>query len=763
MLHKTTKTLRLKIAALALASMWTGVTTSAQTTLATYKFLSAGWATFGLPLPQGVARQGIQITGLTTQSDVKSRWPDGSIKFAVVSAQVTNAGSYAIVGGASTNNTCVPSTWPTAVVSMTIASTSPSGSPGAVYTATLPSFTAADSWLAGPLVCESRVRVVPTNGSAAHPFLRVVFDVRSFNDGTSRVDVIGENTLVQNASTDRVDYALTIDVNGSRVYQRQNLAASGTLVSPDSNNVTTSAAHGLANGDIVQLTSGPNVGELRLVSAITGTNTFQVSWPWPVAQTSGVTWQRLAVVHWAGTRWRKTFNVGAHQEAQLEPDFAPFYSSKAMPQYLPSIVTTTTWPAPRAYEPMETGAVLIPGNSAGGRAEIGPYPLWQAQYLVNPSQALRATVLNEGNAAGAYPIHWSDSDANPLIAITDHPQWLHGFASRVPSGCQNPCYQRGAGVNLDGTVDHFQMNNYHVGSLGHLPFLLTGDRYYSEESKFWANWGVLETYTDGTLNPGPGSRGGSVGYLGVNLNATRGFAWCLRNVADTAFWAPDNDVYKSYFSTIVTNNLSTLDTWAQGYSPTSFGQLFFDQWTPFNWPTGAYPGRVMSFPWADAYLTWALDRAIGDYGFPGGTWTRQRLAQNAIDLYTTGANYQRAPYFLFVGVRTAPGVPISYYPSLAAALSAEDAAATSEYGGRCNVWHGQNGNLPCQLAYSGNFGPDIRLAYIVAQRLGIARATEAIQWIEPLSGINSRGQFALCGGGTGCGGPAPAKSVVIKD
>src|SRR5687768_6869340 len=46
--------------------------------------LTPGWATFGQVVPQGAARDGLKVGAFDTQTDVKTRWPDGSIRFAVV-------------------------------------------------------------------------------------------------------------------------------------------------------------------------------------------------------------------------------------------------------------------------------------------------------------------------------------------------------------------------------------------------------------------------------------------------------------------------------------------------------------------------------------------------------------------------------------------------------------------------------------------------------------------------------------------------------
>jgi len=55
--------------------------------------LTPGWATFGQALPQGAATNGLQVGNLATQTDVKNTWPDGSIRFAIVTVKATTAGT----------------------------------------------------------------------------------------------------------------------------------------------------------------------------------------------------------------------------------------------------------------------------------------------------------------------------------------------------------------------------------------------------------------------------------------------------------------------------------------------------------------------------------------------------------------------------------------------------------------------------------------------------------------------------------------------
>jgi hypothetical protein len=176
---------------------------NAQTTIADVA-LTAGWATFGQAVPQGVATAALKVGSLSTETDVKSRWPDGSIKFAVVTVNVPSAGSYAITSSTRPTGTFAP-LLPTASVRLTIA--------GVNYSADLPAAISSDTWLSGPLVYEARSVVAP----GGHPFLRVNFDTRVYSDGKGRVDVSVENVLDKVGAT-TVTYDVTITVNRQTVF-----------------------------------------------------------------------------------------------------------------------------------------------------------------------------------------------------------------------------------------------------------------------------------------------------------------------------------------------------------------------------------------------------------------------------------------------------------------------------------------------------------------------------------------------------------------
>jgi hypothetical protein len=200
---------RLQLAALVGVLLASSVRPTAQEPIASVG-LTAGWATFGQALPQGAAMTDLQVGTLLTQTDVKNRWPDGSIRFAILTTHAPAAGTYAIAPAAGQAGGFQPST-PAVSVTLTIG--------GVPYVATLPPAPSADRWLSGSLVDEWRAVLAPSSSAGAHPFLRVNLDTRVYNDGQARVDVSVENVLDKVGAT-TVKYDAVITVNGRVVFAK---------------------------------------------------------------------------------------------------------------------------------------------------------------------------------------------------------------------------------------------------------------------------------------------------------------------------------------------------------------------------------------------------------------------------------------------------------------------------------------------------------------------------------------------------------------
>ena len=139
-------------------------------TLATYTRARLG--DVRLTLPQNAAAAAVQVGTLPTQTDVKVRWPNGSVRFAVVTTKVVKAGNYAVTSIPEAPAPFAP-VLPKASVTLKIADK--------LFVANLPA-SLTDLWLRGPLASEGRAVVIPGD----HPFLRVIFDVRLYAGAAPR-------------------------------------------------------------------------------------------------------------------------------------------------------------------------------------------------------------------------------------------------------------------------------------------------------------------------------------------------------------------------------------------------------------------------------------------------------------------------------------------------------------------------------------------------------------------------------------------------
>ncbi len=615
--------------------------------------LTTGWATFGLTLPSGVATSGVQVGSLPTQTDVKTRWSDGSIRYAIVSAQVPANGTYPISAAPQATGTFAP-TWPSAMTHLVIN--------GQDWVATLPA-ASPDVWLSGPNVMESRQWATPMLNGQPHPSLRVLYDVRSYRTGGNRVDVTVENGL-NIAATNKVTYDTTIVVNGVQVFTYAN------------------AAHG------------------------------------------------------SFSRWRKVFPTAGVVESDVTPDFTPFQQAKAIPTYMPDMVSST-WPTPSpAFDILHLGNLTYPIGTTGGRPEIGPYPTWTAQYLVFKTASQKTSMLRHGdNAAGAWSIHYRESD-NSMVTVDKKPIF---WTNRNPCGCDGI---NGPANNLAGMTYPIEAGAAHHGSLAYVPYLVTGDRYYLDEMQFWAN-AAVESWD--------WARNGAQGL--ISSQNARAVGWGLRNLVDVATSMPDTDPYKSYFVNIVNNNLVAIDKRAQSLADLNgLGAV---------WIGDQYADEIPI--WQHAYLAWAITHAQRSGFTAGGMWTRDMMAKFQLALFTHYPAYDRnyaGPYFLKVTQSTtSPGVYVPF----------ADFGALFQANFNCAT-------CPAQPLFPGAYGPEARMLLLMAVDQGWPGAQGALNflmtWSDPqrgtvLADLQKRGQFYFdpssiqVGVATTSGAPRPPSLVRV--
>jgi hypothetical protein len=663
----------------ALAIMFLGLAPRAEAALATYR-LTTGNATFGLALPQGAAMSGVTVGSLQTQTDIKTRWPDGSIRFAIVSVRVPSTGDYAIEPSAASTGSHTPA-WPSASVNFTIN--------GQIYTAPLPAFNGANSWLDGPVVREARVIVSPALGGTPHPLLQVIYDVRSYASGGHKIDVTVQN-VKDIAAGDAVSYDVSVSIGSQTV------------------------------------------------------------------------WSKAGVVHYYLSRWRKGFSAGGLTQSAVTPDFEPFHQAKALPRFLATVENKFYDTSSADFDILKYGQLAPYMMTPGGRAEIGPYPFWVAQYIVHKQASQLDVMLKHGDLAGSWSMSITEADGTSVISLDNYPgYWLDGRAYRGhPNGAEAPRDYTGRirGIAPDPSAP----DNQHLPSLTYVPYLITGDRYYIDQLKLWAAWTMIFTYPgDSTSNGVDFGRHGGDGIL--VQNGTRGMAWPLREVIDAAAYLPDNDPAKAYLASRVQKNLQWLDWYATNRLEGPMDFVFWDR------GNGTGDGNWYDISiWQQAYLAWAVDHAK-EQGFGPADNFRNRCIQTQVLFMTSGPAGYPPEY----------GAP--YYPRVAKLVNGQ----IQHFANMQELFAYNHGDLSGYAAndtqpghrlpqpINGYYGPEARLLLIMGVREGLPGAQAALNWLMSytagdggtvLGDVNRRSGFAVAlpGASTTPTGPAPAAPQNVR-
>ncbi|WP_169167515.1 hypothetical protein [Acidovorax sp. SRB_24] len=254
--------------------------------------------------------------------------------------------------------------------------------------------------------------------------------------------------------------------------------------------------------------------------------------------------QQPIFTHYHHARWQKMLWTGVEPKVQLRHNMRYFLDSRAVWNYDLSIrVSEATLAAEatnlaRARTQQATlgpmgNAFLEPSfGSTGGRPEIGPLPRWTALYLISQDERARASMMAVADAAAAVPIHFRDENTDsPINTVANPNVSTHFNSNNLPD-------------STDPTI--WGPDTAHQASYVYVPYLLTGDNFYLDEAMFWASWNVFSM---------PASYR-EFGKSLINRQQVRGSAWALRSIGEAYRIVPDNHSMKSYFKTVLDNNLA---------------------------------------------------------------------------------------------------------------------------------------------------------------------------------------------------------------
>lgn len=342
--------------------------------------------TFGQPFRRGdwSATQGLvarDAAGNTVpvQADEISTHPDGSVRFAVLSAQLSNlaANSPRIVNfysaAKSSPSVSLPASpnWNLQVKATLSNGTVLVANPQAQLQQLISS--GANRRLHGPVASEFTV-VAPMVDQASgtpHPHLVARLHTRLYEGGNRiRTDVVMENNWTFKSGPSNITYSLSVTANGQ------------TLLSQPS------------------------------------------------------------FTHYHHARWHKVVwnGSGAAPQYRLRHHMPYFLASRATWNYnlglsIPDSVLSAEASnlAKTNTGPMGTAMLTTNMPITGGRAEIAPLPRWTALYLITQDDRARASMLANADAAASAPVHYRDESTDQPISVVRHPSLATRYGSSSPA------------------------------------------------------------------------------------------------------------------------------------------------------------------------------------------------------------------------------------------------------------------------------------------------------------------------------------------
>ena len=402
----------------------------------------------------------------------------------------------------------------------------------------------------------------------------------------------------------------------------------------------------------------------------------------------------------AASRWTKEFWIGGAPESQVNIDYNLAYlaQTRFVPNLDPSIVVpesalSTQYAAwQKAKRDLYDNGLwqkLMP--NVGGRPDLGPLTLWVTHWLYTGDW--RAAEIAQGMAdlAGAWPLHLREGNpakyfdragkvpgAGKVMSISNRPT-IALYTSAMFTYSYTKTSDK---IKLVGpmTSGGWLADGAHQPNPYSVPYIFTGDYWYLEQMQLWAAFSAAR-YNGAatTLDYGRGPTGSEGGIH----DEVRGDGWVLRSRAEAAFLSPDGSPEKDYFTTLVNDALAIWEgerrihgtgfentpNWTWGYKMSQ--QDVSGKWTviinhaskslgppPLQfWENNTANGYIQDLNdgtntiqvggatavWMQGYLIYGLGRA-GELGFASGpllAWAGTNLISQAIDPvyngYLTGA------------------------------------------------------------------------------------------------------------------------------
>jgi hypothetical protein len=372
-----------------------------------------------------------------------------------------------------------------------------------------------------------------------------------------------------------------------------------------------------------------------------------------------IAYQQGQLTHHFGARWtRQAWVDGKAPGFSVQHNVGYLAQTMALPNFDPSVNVTDTavnaaygkWQAlPRGL--LESGGWNKYMGTGGGRADIGIITTWHAMWLYTGSPQAEEMALAQSDLASAWPVQFREGDAARFFDRTKSvpgigkPVSLNGrptlMTAKGNMNIQSSDVKIADRLNFVGPTSNqgWYPDGSHQPDAFSVSYILTGDPWYLEQMQFWASWGALTALNDISNNWG---RGPTLVSGNIALLDTRHQAWLLQNRLTAAYFSPDGSPEKVYFNRLTEDALAIFEGMRGVANPTygqtaefawgaKEGRTFYEtrgtvtplkSWDPgvdsyANDPSGPYVTGAVALgtaPWQQYFMMTVLQRAK-DYGY----------------------------------------------------------------------------------------------------------------------------------------------------
>ncbi|MCK6554766.1 hypothetical protein L6Q96_09335 [Candidatus Binatia bacterium] len=657
-------------------------------------------------------------TPVLTQADVKTRWPDGSVKHAVLTF-------------------LVPTLEADSTVTVTFRNQTSGNNTGLLDKAGMldPAydFEAAMVLSAGALATATTTRT-PTNTEPPTPTPTVAPDATGTPtaplDSTPTLNPTPTRTMTPTRTPTVTPNAAGVSASaramlqaGAFTYWLQGPVATSVILSDHSVARTFDIGFDTYRSfrPIFHATFWPASKKVRVrfVGEIANTEALQDQIYALALKTGYATpatvYTKPAFTHTANSRWTKEFWIGGAPPAiAINHNLAYLTSTNLVPNWDTSKVVSEagissvyrSWQN-AAKDLYDAGNWLKYMPNTGGRPDIGPAPAWTVRWLYTGDPRMRDQAFGNSDLAGAWPVHFREGDGSKYL---DRAQTVPGIGYPVSistrptvKGFFTATQAADRVVAVGSRTDAgWVPDESHQPEAWGPQYLLTGDYWYLESMQFWASWTAAQPTGSATCyHYGRGPTGAEGGIY----SQTRGEAWALRSRAYAAVLSPDADPFKAYLTALthdalaiwegqrnITGSLyenTDLWKWGNGSGTCKSGASYvacgsygcgLGIWLNKTPPTALHPwhsgnpGLVSDPPLNSTVVAWADQEwqqqfviySLGwarDLGFPTGrllSWLGAQLINELTD--PTFDPYLIVAY-RYPTVKIGP--PLSYFTSLA--------------------------------------------------------------------------------------------------